>query len=65
MRQNRRGLLKLGLLPLLLFGSILTCNASDESHEAQHLLERMMHSVNELNYQGTFIYLHNDQIELM
>ena len=33
--------------------------------KAQTLLERMMRAVHLLNYEGTFIYLHNNQLESM
>lgn len=65
MKQNRTYSLNLFALSLLLFGFVSTSIASDEGKEAQRLLERMMHSVNSLNYQGTFIYMHDGQLELM
>jgi sigma-E factor negative regulatory protein RseB len=38
--------------------------AADES-SPKELLERMMQAVQKLNYQGTFVYLHDNQLESM
>ncbi|MGD8910541.1 MAG: MucB/RseB C-terminal domain-containing protein [Chromatiales bacterium] len=38
---------------------------ADDEPSARFWLERMMHAVRHLNYQGTFIYLHDNQLETM
>jgi sigma-E factor negative regulatory protein RseB len=47
---------------LLLFSQALQ---ADEDLNARDWLERMMDAVQRLNYQGTFIYLHDNQLEAM
>lgn len=65
MKQDRIPSFTLLALSLLLFGFVFPVVASENAKKAQHLLERMMLAVNSLNYQGTFIYLHDGQLELM
>lgn len=48
---------------LLLFAGSVT--ASDDENVARQWLERMMKAVRVLEYQGTFIYLHDNQLETM
>ncbi len=60
-RTHLHGLL---LIPLVLLLSSQTLSASEDL-TARDWLERMMQSVQQLNYQGTFIYLHDDQLESM
>jgi sigma-E factor negative regulatory protein RseB len=61
MRQTR---LFTFLIPVVLFLLPQTLLA-DEDRSARDWLERMMHAVQHLNYQGTFIYLHENQLETM
>ena len=60
---RRTALHGLFLIPLVLL-SAQTLRASEEP-SARDWLERMMSAVQQLNYQGTFIYLHDDQLESM
>ncbi len=48
----------LSCLPLLGY-------AADSSNEAFTWLEKMQHAVRQLNYEGTFVYLHNRHMETM
>lgn len=52
------------LIPFVLLLSPQVLLADDEP-SARFWLERMMHAVRHLNYQGTFIYLHDNQLETM
>ncbi len=52
------------LIPLVLLLTTRTLLA-DETLSARDWLERMMDAVQHLNYQGTFIYLHDNQLETM
>jgi sigma-E factor negative regulatory protein RseB len=61
MRQSRLFFI---LIPFVLLLSPLTLLA-DKDLSARDWLERMMHAVQHLNYQGTFIYLHENQLETM
>jgi sigma-E factor negative regulatory protein RseB len=38
---------------------------ADEARTAKQWLERMMEAVQKLNYQGTFVFLHDNQLEIM
>ena len=61
---RRTPLHSLFLIPLVLLLSYQTLSAAEDL-SAREWLERMMSSVQQLNYQGTFIYLHDDQLESM
>ena len=51
---------------LTLLALILTLNAqADSDPTAKQLLERMIQAVHSLDYQGTFIHLHDNQLETM
>lgn len=53
---------------IALVGILLSLNASATSggdHHAKQLLQKMIHAVHHLNYQGTFIHLHDNQLETM
>jgi sigma-E factor negative regulatory protein RseB len=53
-------------LPVPVFLLLLSQAVSaTEELTARDWLERMMEAVQQLNYQGTFIYLHDDQLESM
>jgi sigma-E factor negative regulatory protein RseB len=52
------------LIPFVLLLSTRALSA-DETLTARDWLERMMDAVQHLNYQGTFIYLHDNQLETM
>ncbi len=54
----------LSVLALLTSFSSLSAYSADEQI-AKQWLERMVQAVNNLNYQGTFIYLHGNQLETM
>ena len=51
---------------LMLFAA-LSCKSAlaDEDLTPQQWLERMMDAVQQLSYQGTFVYLHDNQLETM
>ncbi len=61
---RRAPFLDLLLIPLVLLLFSHGARAVDEL-SARDWLERMMDAVQHLNYQGTFIYLHDDQLESM
>jgi len=52
------------LIPFVMLLSLQLVQAT-ENPDARGWLERMMDSVQHLNYQGTFIYLHDNQLETM
>ncbi|MEJ2454484.1 MAG: MucB/RseB C-terminal domain-containing protein [Candidatus Thiodiazotropha sp.] len=58
---RRRALLLIPFVLLLSTRALL----ADESLSARDWLERMMDAVQHLNYQGTFVYLHDNQLETM
>ncbi|MCU7845834.1 MAG: MucB/RseB C-terminal domain-containing protein [Candidatus Thiodiazotropha sp. (ex Monitilora ramsayi)] len=54
--------------PILVLFTALVINHSawaDDDRSAKQWLERMMDAVQQLSYQGTFIYLHDNQLETM
>ncbi|MET0065472.1 MAG: MucB/RseB C-terminal domain-containing protein [Candidatus Thiodiazotropha sp.] len=53
------------LLSGLLLLSIAPQLHADQERTAKQWLERMMTAVQKLNYQGTFVYLHDNQLEIM
>ncbi len=55
---------RIGLYLLLLL-SFAAYGAEDSAKQAQAWLEKMAHAVKTLNYEGSFIFIHDDQIEAM
>jgi len=53
------------LLPLLLGLSLQATSAAGEPDSVRGWLSAMSKAVHSLNYEGTFIYLHEDQLEAM
>ena len=53
------------LIPLVLLINSQALLATGGELSARDWLERMMDAVQHLNYQGTFIYLHDNQLETM
>ena len=56
------------LLPLLLAGSALqwqTATAGTPQMDVRGWLEHMIHAVHNLNYEGTFVYLHDNHLDSM
>lgn len=56
---------KLLVFPVLLVSLLITLPALADDDLAKQWLERMVKAVNDLNYQGTFIFLHDNQLEAM
>lgn len=52
------------LLILLLLPAAVV-NAGEDGAAVRQWLERMVHAVKSLNYQGTFVYMHDQQLEAM
>jgi sigma-E factor negative regulatory protein RseB len=51
---------------MILFGLFISLSVQANSDQvAKQLLERMIQAVNNLSYQGTFIHLHDNQLETM
>jgi sigma-E factor negative regulatory protein RseB len=56
--------IKYGFALFSFFAALATAGTAD-SLTARQWLEKMIKAVNELNYQGTFVYLHGNQLETM
>ncbi len=52
-------------LVALAAGSPLSANGAQSTEEAKHWLERMMHATQNLNYEGTFVYIQGPHVETM
>lgn len=59
----------MSLLPLILSVILLLLSthgfADERGEDVRNWLQRMVHAVHSLNYEGTFVYLHNNQLESM
>lgn len=55
----------LSLVLFLALGAVVLPVSADETLTPRQWLERMMEAVQRLNYQGTFVYLHDNQLETM
>lgn len=49
----------------LLIGASLGASADTNEDDVRFWLQRMVNAVHSLNYDGTFVFLHNDQLESM
>lgn len=50
---------------LLLFVSAASAHADSQRDDVKAWLQRMVNAVHSLSYEGTFVFLHNDQLESM
>lgn len=53
------------LLYLLLVVPLVARAGTDPSAQAHAWLQKMIHAVKNLNYEGSFVYIHGDQLEAM
>ena len=53
------------ILLLVSTGVVAASDETDTSDSARQWLDRMSHAIKTLNYEGTFVYIHDNQLEAM